>query len=112
MSLSLVRQIEEEMQREAEIDRKIEIYKRKFLKEKCNSKYCIVPTRKEASVVIVYDRSNLNNPHIVLNNENDKGLDMCEHSDRYTLVFLKNKNPRDNKSCTRGDMMKSLELKR
>ena len=109
MRLQLRRQIEEEMEREAEIDRKIEIYKRKFLKEKCNRKYRIVSTRKEANAVIIYDRTNIKMCSLVLNSEKDKALDECERSDRYTLIFLKNKNPRDTLLTTLGDMQKSTE---
>ena len=109
MSLQLRRQIEEEMEREAEINRKIEIYKRKFLKEKGNSKYRIVSTRKEANAVIIYDRTNIKSCTLILNSEKDKEIDDCERSDRYTLVFLKNKNPRDTRLTTIGDMHKNVE---
>ena len=109
MSFQLRRQIEEEMEEEARIDRKIEIYKRKFLKEKGNSKYRIVSTRKEADVVVIYDRTNIENCALVLNSEKDKELDKCERSDRYTLIFLKNKNPRDRRLTTLRDMHKSVE---
>ena len=69
--MATLQQIQEEMRREAAIDRKIENFKKKFLKLKSNKKYKFVPTRKESNIIIVFNRANLTEYNIVLNDDKD-----------------------------------------
>ena len=102
--MATLQQIQEEMRREAAIDRKIENFKKKFLKLKSNKKYKFVPTRKESNIIIVFNRVNLTEYNIVLNDDKDVGLKRCETDPNYIMLFLKNKNPRDTRSNTLGDI--------
>ena len=102
--MSLQQQIQREIDEEARIDRKIESFKKSFLKYKSNRKYTITPTRKDANIIIVFDRTNVSKYDIVFNDESDESLKRCETNPRYTMVCLKNKNPRDTRSNTLGDI--------
>ena len=102
--MSLQQQIQIEIDEEARIDRKIELFKKKFLKQKSNRKYKLVPTRKDANMIVIFDRTNITKYDVVLNDETDESLKSCEASPRYTMVYLKNKNPRDVRLNTIGDI--------
>ena len=102
--MSLQRQIEEEMQREAAIDKKIENIKKRFLRQRSYGKYLVVYTRKESDAVLFFDRSDLTSYNILLNEEI---ISEYEDDPRFTMVFLKNKNPRDARTSTYGDIRKS-----
>ena len=102
--MSLQQQIQREIDEEARIDRKIELFKKKFLKQKSNRKYTITPTRKDANMIIVFDRTNVTKYDIVFNDETEEALKSCETNPRYTMICLKNKNPRDTRLNTIGDI--------
>ena len=102
--MSLQRQIEEEIQREAKIDKTIENIKKRFLRQPTNRKYRIVSTRKEADAALLFNRLDLSKYNIVLNAE---VLEICENKPNVTTIFLKNKNPHDAKASTYGDIRKT-----
>ena len=103
--MSLQQQIQREIDEEARIDKKIENFKKRFLKFKSNRKYIITETRKESHIIIIFDRENMSSYNVFYNNEKDEQLKECETNPRYTMIFLKNKNPRDTKSNTIGDII-------
>ena len=98
--------IQQEMEQEAKIDKCIDGMVKRFLKQ--NRKYRIVQTRNQSDAVLLFIRSNLSNYSFVLNEENNEDLDRYERDNRITTVFLKNKNPHDNKRSTFGDIKKYL----
>ena len=101
---SLQQQTQEEIQREAKIDKTIENIKKRFLKQQANRKYRIVSTRKEADAALLFNRLDLSKYNIVLN---DEVLEMCENEPNITTIFLKNKKPHDAKASTYGDIRKT-----
>ena len=103
--MSLQQQIQREIDEEARIDKKIENFKKHFLKRKANRKYIITETRKESHIIIIFDRENMARYDIFYNNEKDEQLNRCETNPRYTMLYLKNRNPRDTKSNTIGDII-------
>ena len=109
---SLNRQIEEEIQREAEIDKRIENIKKRFLKQQASKKYRIIPTKKDADAVLLFNRSDLRNYNIVLCKENNEFIEMCDNESTITTIFLKNKNPHDAKASTYGDIRKTNPKKK
>ena len=96
--------IQEEMQQEARIDKAIDGIIKRLLKRNENKKYRIVSTRKEATSILIFDRFDLSNYSFVLNDENNEELRRLISDSRVTVVYLKNKNPRDSKSSTIGDI--------
>ena len=103
--MSLQLQIEQEIQREAKIDKRIDSIVKRILKYSENRKYRIVTRRKDADAVIVFIRSDLSKYNIVLNEENNEHLNNHEHDARITMIFLKNKKPHDSKKATLGDII-------
>ena len=110
--MSLQQQIEEEIQREVKIDKRIAGIVKRILKYKENNKYRIVSTRKEADAILVFIRSDLTRYNIVLNEENNEHLNSYEHDDRISMIFLKNKNPHDGKKATVGDIINTEPVKK
>ena len=102
--LTLRQTIEIEQQEEARIDKEIEVFKKKFLKKFFTKKYKLVSTRKEASIIIIYDRVNSDTLKFHVNDEKSEELKPYEVDSRYTLIYLKNKNPRDTKATAIGDV--------
>ena len=107
MSTRLLQQIKEEMQREAEIEKRIENMKKRILKRQEYKKYRVIPTRKDADAVIVFDHENLPKYNFIVYKENGYYLNDFENNHSATIVYLKNKNPRDAKSSTIGHVLKS-----
>ena len=107
-----IRELKQEMQREAEIDKKINGFVKRFLKQSQNRKYRIVSTRKEATAILIFIRSDLTRYNFVLNEEDNESLNRYESDDRITMIFLKNKNPHDSKNTTLGDIKKNAPLKK
>ena len=102
--MSLLRQIQEEMEREAKIDRAIESIKRRFLKQQVNKKYRIVSTRKEADALLIFDRNDLSKYSFALNEDYCNSLTQLISLNSSTVVYLKNRNPRDSKTSALGDI--------
>ena len=96
----LQRQIEEEMQREAAIDKRIEIMQKRWFRQPANRKYKVIPTKEGADAVLIFNRKELNNFHVVLcGKNNDFPFDPA-----VSMIFLKNENPHDSKSTTYADI--------
>ena len=94
--LQLQRQIEEEMEREAKIDSLINSQMKKFFKH--YKQFKIVKERKDCDSIIYFYRQKPIAAGFTIDN---KSFDLpCD--ERYTYFFLKNKNPRDGKLCSRG----------
>ena len=104
MSLQVRRQIEEEMQREAKIDKTIESMKKRIMKNHANRRYRILPNNKGANAALVIDRSDLSRYNIVLYEENNEILDSFKNNPKFSMIFLKNKNPHDTRLTTYGDI--------
>ena len=102
--MSLRQQIEEEMQREAKIDKIIESIKRRFLKQQVNRKYRIVSTRKEADAILIFNRNDISNYSFVLNADWAEETAQIISLNSSTVFYLKNRNPRDSKTSTLGDI--------
>ena len=102
--MSLQQQIEEEMQQEARIDIKIEGIKRRFLKQQANRKYRFVPSKKDADAMLVFNRKDLSSYSFILNKDWTEDLMLLADHGNFTIVYLKNKNPRDSKNSTLGDI--------
>ena len=105
--MSLQQQIQEEIQREAFIDKRIENIKKRFFKQPANRKYRIVSTRKEADSVLLFDRTDLTKYSMFLCGEHNEVLEMCDNEPTITKIYLKNKNPHDAKASTYGDIRRS-----
>ena len=102
--MSLQQSIEREIQQEAMKDREIEVFKKKFLRKFFTKKYKLVNTRKEASIIIIYDRVNSDTLRFHVHDEKSEELNSYEEDSRYTLIYLKYKNPRDTKATAMGDV--------
>ena len=102
--MSLQETNERDQQEEARIDREIEVFKKKFLRKFFTKKYKLVSTRKEASIIIIYDRVNSDTIQFHVNDEKSEELNSYEEDPGYTLIYLKNKNPRDMKATAIGDI--------
>ena len=98
--LPLQRQIQEEIDREAEIDRKIESMVKNFLKQ--NKQFYRVPELNGCDAVLFYFRNDLTRYHIKLYKEGNEAFKMLHELKRITFVYLKNKNSHDVKLHTRG----------
>ena len=91
--LQLQRQIQQEMDREAKIDKLIEKEMKKFLK--VNKQYYIVNKVEKCDSILYFDRRTF--PLIIKFNPNNS-LTIKEINDNnYTKIFLENKNPHDAK---------------
>ena len=93
--LQLQRQIQEEIDREAKIDRLIEAKTKKFLK--ANKQFYQVPELKDCDAVLFYFRDDLTRFHIRLSHEDNYPI---EDLDKVTCVYIKNKNKHDNRLHT------------
>ena len=110
--MATLQQIQEEIQREAAIDAKIEKLKNNFIKQPANRKYRIIPTKKDADAVLLFNRSNLTRYNIILCKENNKFIDACDEEPSIIMIYLKNKNPHDAKASTYGDIKKTKPWKK
>ena len=105
--MSLQQQIQQEMEQEARIDKAIDSFVKRFLKQNQNKKNRIVQTRRESDAIFIFIRKQLSTYNLVLNDPNDENLSRYESDNQITMIFLKNKNPRDTKQNTIGDIIKS-----
>ena len=94
--------IQQEMEQEAKIDKTIDIFVKRFLKQ--NRKYYKVPKREQSDVILVFYRTDVSKYGIVLNKDSNNFIDEYERDDSVTLIYLKNKNPHDAKRTTYGDV--------
>ena len=107
--------IQQEMEQEAKIDKSIDGIVKRFLKQS-KKKYRIVQTRQQADAILVFIRTNRPNFSLALIEGNNENIIECERDNRFTIVFLKSKNPHDAKRTTYGDVkgtmsaMKKLKI--
>ena len=100
MTNQLQLQIQEEIDREAELDRKIESMVKKFLKR--NKQFYRVTKLNGCDAVLFYFRNDLTRFHINLFIEGNKYFKELHESRGITFVYLKNKSSHDVKLNTRG----------
>ena len=100
--MSLQQQIQREIDEEARIDKRIESMKKRILKQPGNRKYRILSTNNGADAALVFVSKNLTKYSIVLYEENNEILNGFENDSRFSMIFLKNKNPHDTKLTTYG----------
>ena len=93
-------QIQGEIDREAEIDRKIESMVKKFLKR--NKQFYRVTKLNGCDAVLFYFRNDLTRFHINLFIEGNEAFKELHESRGITFVYLKNKSSHDVKLNTRG----------
>ena len=105
--MATLQQIEEEMQREAAIQAKIEKIKNKILKRHEFKIYRVIPTSKGADAVLVLDHDNIYNYNLIVYKENGFYINDFVTNHNVTLVYLKHRNPRDPKSSTLGHILKN-----
>ena len=103
-------QIQQEMDREAKIDRMIEAKTKKFLKE--NKQFYRVGQRKGCDAIMVYYRDDLSRYHIKLNVELNDYTDRLDELPRATLIYIKNKNKHDNRLHTYSFLRESAPSKK
>ena len=94
--LQLQRQIQEEMDREAKIDRLIKNQMKKFFKQ--NKQFKIVNERKDCDSILYFYRK----IPIILSFTVDDKSKYIPFDERYTTIFLKNKNPHDGRRSSRA----------
>ena len=94
--LQLQRQIQEEMDREAEIDRLIKSQMKKFFKH--NKQFKIVDERKDCDSILYFYRKQPISTSFAID---DKSKDI-QFDKRYTYFFLKNKNHHDGRRSSRA----------
>ena len=92
---TLRQQIQQEIDREAKIDRMIESKVKKFLKE--NRQFYRVDHYTNCDATIIYCRDDLTRWYIRLSHEDNYPI---EDLDKVTCVYIKNKNKHDNRLHT------------
>ena len=102
--MATLQQIEEEMQREARIEQRIENIKKKFLKH--NRKYRLVETKDKAHAFLVLNRNDLSTYHLISYEE--ETISKLENTPELVVFLLKNTNPHDSRKTTNGDIRKNL----
>ena len=94
--LQLQKQIQEEMDREAEIDRLIKIQMKKFFR--CNKQFKIVNERKDCDSILYFNRKLPIKTSFAI----DEKSKIIPFDERYTYFFLKNKNNHDGRRSSRA----------
>ena len=94
--LQLQRQIQEEIDREAKIDRLIKNQMKKFFKQ--NKQFKIVDERKDCDSILYFYRKQPISTSFAID---DKSKDI-RFDKRYTYFFLKNKNHHDGRRSSRA----------
>ena len=105
---NLLQYIQQEIDEEARIDKKIEMFKRKFLRQPSNRKYKPVNNIEESDIILLFIRSDLNN-YLVLSK--DQLNDECFNERLYSMFFLKSTNPSDRKLHVIGDFYRNKNYK-
>ena len=101
--LSLRQSIQIEMLEEAVFEKRKQAFIKKFLKQHSNRKYKIVVNIKDADLIILLNKYDISK-YVIIVNDNNKEIVPEEGKDIYTEIYLKNKNPRDRKLNTIGDL--------
>ena len=105
--LQLQRQIQEEIDREAKIDRLIESKLRRFLKRTKNLKQ--VYRQEDCDAIMIFDRDDLTSVHTFYIDDPKEKIDF---PDRTTIFYFKNKNKHDSKLHQYSYILKKLPYKR
>ena len=81
-----------------------DIHIKKFLKKffKKNTNFKEVPERKGCDAIMMFDKKNLQDFTIFLNDDLNKDMIETVESGLFNTIFLKNTNPRDSKKATYG----------
>ena len=106
----LRQQIQNEIEREAEIDRMIEAKTKKILK--VNKQFYRVGQLKECDAIIIFFRDDLTKYHIKLNVELNDYMDCLNELPRVTLIYIKNKNKHDNRLHTYSFLKECIPTKK
>ena len=96
--LQFIIRLNEEMKREAEIDRIINSKLRRFLKH--NKQFIRVDTKEECTAIIIFNRNDLSKYNMFLYKDQEPIIRDLETHDRITAFYLKNKNKHDVKKHT------------
>ena len=88
-------QLQQEIDREAKIDRLIEAKTKKFLKH--NKQFQLVGNHENCDATIIYHREDLSTWYVRLSHEDNYPI---EDLDKVTCVYIKNKNKHDNRLHT------------
>ena len=102
-------QIQQEIDREAKIDRLIEAKTKRFLK--ANKQFYQVPELKDCDAVLFYFRDDLTKFHIKLYSELNEAFNHLHELKRMYFVYLKNKNNHHAKIHTKAFIRKSTPYK-
>ena len=103
--LQLQRQIQQEIDREAKIDRLIEAKVKKFLKE--SRQFYRVGQRKGCDAILFFHRDDLTKTSFKLNDDTAP----LPFNDRVTYFFIKNKNNHHSKFHTRSFNRDKVDVK-
>ena len=90
-------------------DKRIKNFLKKFFKQNTNFKE--VPGRKGCDALLLFDKKNLQNFTIFLNDDLNKDIAEAVESGLLNIIFLKNTNPRDSKKATYGVIKRSKPCK-
>ena len=101
--LTLRQSIELEMQEEALFEKRLELFKKKFLKQKSNRKYKLVSSIEESDIIVLLNKYDLSK-YMVVVNDGKNGIVSEDGKKLYAEFYLKNKNPRDRRLNTIGDI--------
>ena len=85
-SLNLRQSIEREMEEEARVEKKVEAFKRRFLKQKSNRAYKIVLTIEESDIIIVLKKKDSTHFLLAVNTGNKSPITETE-SAHHVLIF-------------------------
>ena len=102
-------QIQQEIDREAKIDRMIEAMVKKFLKR--NKQFYRVPELNGCDAVLFYFRDDLTRYHIKLYTEGNEAFKKLHELRGMSFVYLKNKNTHNVKLHTRAFIRTSTPFK-
>ena len=91
------------MKEEALFEKRIELFKKKFLKQKSNRKYKLVSNIEESDIIVLLNKYDLSK-YMVVVNDGKNGIVSEDGKKLYAEIYLKNKNPRDRKLNTIGDI--------
>ena len=106
MANQLQRQIQEEIDKEAEIDRLIESKLKRFLKHTKNLKQ--VYEQEDCDAIMIFDRDDLTSVHTFYINDPKEKIDF---PDRTTIFYFKNKNKHDSKLHQYSYILKKISYK-
>ena len=107
--LQLQRQIQEEIDREAKIDRAIESMVKKILK--LNKQFYRVSERKGCDAVLFYFRDDLTRYHIKSYIEGNEAYEKLQGFKNLSFVYLKNRNNHNVRLHTRAFIRNSTPFK-